>query len=245
MLLVVHMLLGYRPLRHLNYYRDDPLVRRVLGLRRLPEVSTLTRHLSSFDERSIGRIEGVQQALVLEQLAHLKLARVTLDFDGSVISSTRHAEGLAMGWNRRKKGQRSYYPLLCMVAQTAQVLAVKHRSGNVHDSNGAKAFILACIARVRSVVPEAAIEVRVDSAFFSEETVLALEGCAVHYSISVPVERYTAIKQQIDERRRWQPLGEAHGYFERRWGMASWRRHNHRFLFIRSVAWCNTKHRCS
>lgn len=233
LLLVVHMLLGYRALRHLNYYGDDPLVRRVLGLRRLPDVSTLTRQLSSFDERSIERIEGVQQGLVLEQLAELKLARVTLDFDGSVLSSRRHAEGLAMGWNRRKKGQRSYYPLLCTVAQTAQVLAVKHRSGNVHDSHGAKDFILDCIAYIRGLLPAAAIEVRVDSAFFSEATVLALEGCGVHYSISVPVERYTAIKQQIDERRRWRQLDETRAYFERRWGMASWTHRNRRFLFIR------------
>jgi hypothetical protein len=232
-LLIVHMLLGYRQLRHLNYYRDDPLVRRLVGLRRLPDVSTITRQLASLDDRSIGRIERVQQDLVLEQLAHLRLARITLDFDGSVISSCRHAEGLAMGWNRRKKGQRSYYPLLCTVAQTAQVLAVKHRSGNVHDSHGAKAFILSCIAQVRRILPEAAIEVRVDSAFFSEQTVLALEGCGVHYSISVPVERYTAIKQQIDKRCRWRQLDPAHGYFERRWGMASWATRNRRFLFIR------------
>ena len=31
LLLVVHMLLGYRQLRYVHYYRDDPLVRRLLG----------------------------------------------------------------------------------------------------------------------------------------------------------------------------------------------------------------------
>jgi hypothetical protein len=45
-----------------------------------------------------------------------------------------------VGFNRKKKGQRSYYPLFCSVAQTGQVLDVWHRPGNVHDSNGAKAF---------------------------------------------------------------------------------------------------------
>ena len=37
--LVVHLLLGYRQLRDLRYYADDPLVKRTLGLRRLPDVA--------------------------------------------------------------------------------------------------------------------------------------------------------------------------------------------------------------
>jgi hypothetical protein len=40
LILIVHTLLGWRRLRDLDYYRDDPLVLRVLGLRRMPDVST-------------------------------------------------------------------------------------------------------------------------------------------------------------------------------------------------------------
>ena len=58
----------------------------------------------------------------------------------------RHAEGTAIGFNKKKKkGARSYYPLFCTVAQTAQILDLHHRPGNVHDSNGAKPFMAACI----------------------------------------------------------------------------------------------------
>jgi hypothetical protein len=38
----------------------------------------------------------------------LQLPRVTLDFDGSVQSTTRWAEGTAVGFNKKKKGARSY-----------------------------------------------------------------------------------------------------------------------------------------
>ena len=41
MLLIVHLMLGFRRLRDLEYYREDPLVARVLGLRRLPHLSTV------------------------------------------------------------------------------------------------------------------------------------------------------------------------------------------------------------
>jgi hypothetical protein len=56
--------------------------------------------------------------LVLERLEKEALQTVTLDFDGSVQSTKRHAEGTAVGFNKEKKGARSYYPLFCTVAQT-------------------------------------------------------------------------------------------------------------------------------
>ena len=45
LLLIVHLLLGFRRLRDVDYYRDDPLVRRLLGLHRLPDVATICRTL--------------------------------------------------------------------------------------------------------------------------------------------------------------------------------------------------------
>ena len=56
-----------------------------------------------------------------------QLATITLDFDGSKLGTCREAEGVANGFNKKKKGQRSYYPLYCTVAQTAQVLVIHHR----------------------------------------------------------------------------------------------------------------------
>ena len=47
LLLIVHLLLGFRRLRDVDYYRDDPLVRRLLGLHRLPDVATLCRTLAA------------------------------------------------------------------------------------------------------------------------------------------------------------------------------------------------------
>jgi hypothetical protein len=40
--LVLHLTLGYRRLRDMRYYSDDPFVMRTLGLRRLPDVATLS-----------------------------------------------------------------------------------------------------------------------------------------------------------------------------------------------------------
>lgn len=127
LVLVVHLLLGYRELRDIGYYCDDEMVKRVLGLKRLPQVSTLSRTLAGADVRSVEAVRRVSRALVLERLEALGLARVTADFDGTVQSTGRYAKGTAVGFNKQKRGPRSYYPVLCTLAQTSQLLDVHHR----------------------------------------------------------------------------------------------------------------------
>ncbi|MFN3395840.1 MAG: transposase, partial [Thermodesulfovibrionales bacterium] len=160
MVLVVHLLLGYRKLREMEYYREDPLVKRLLGLKRLPDVSTVSRVLRSADSRCIGKVREFCRKGVIEALKKVYLYRLTLDFDGSVVSTNgRNKEGTAVGYNNKKKGLRSYYPLFCTIAQTGQVFDVYHRPGNVHDSKGAREFIIECISMIKKEMPWVTIEV--------------------------------------------------------------------------------------
>ncbi len=241
--LIVHLLLGYRKLRDMDLYRDDPLVGQVLGLKTLPSVPTLSRMLGEFDAESIEAQRDLNRTLVLSRLIDEKMARITLDFDGSVQSTTRHAEGSAVGFNKKKKGARSYYPLFCTIAQTGQIFDHLHRSGNVHDSNGACAFVVRCVEAVRAAQPSAKIETRMDSAFFSDEMVSALEELGVDYTISVPFERFTELKQKIERRSYWWNTRGSKGrsaHFEEFWKPKSWEQLG-RFLFVRQKKKLQTK----
>jgi Transposase DDE domain group 1 len=235
--LIVHIVLGYRQLRESAFYREDPLVKRVLGLKSLPSVATVSRMLSEFDPPSVVAQQTVSRDLVLERLEKQAFKTVTLDFDGSVQSTKRHAEGTAVGFNKEKKGARSYYPLFCTVAQTGQVLDVLHRNGNVHDSQGAIDFVTACVQKVRERLGSARLEVRLDSAFFSDAMVRCLESLGVEYTISVPFERFVLLKERIEKRRLWWRVpgsgGKSHA-FESRWKPQSWAKKS-RFIFIRNT----------
>ena len=169
LLLVLQLVMGFRRFRDVDYYRDDPLVKRILGLRTLPDTSTISRTLAQLDAQSVEQVRALSTGLVLERLEREQFARLTLDFDGSVLSTKRHAEGSAVGFNKQKKGARSYYPLFCTLAQTGQFFDMHHRPGNVHDSNGAGEFISDCLGAVRQAFPGAALESRLDSAFFSKD----------------------------------------------------------------------------
>jgi hypothetical protein len=232
--LIVHLLLGYRQLRDARYYRDDPMVRRLLGLTRLPDVATVSRCLAETTAANIERMRQLCRELVLERLVTLAPRRLTLDFDGSVLGTGRWAEGTAVGFNRKKKGQRSYYPLFCTLAQTGQVFDVLHRPGNVHDSRGAKDFLIACIEQIRAVLPAVVLEARLDSAFFSDEIVRTLHELGVEFSISVPFERFVELKQRIENRHRWHRVNAHLSYFEDHWKPQSWPR-RFRFVFLRTT----------
>jgi hypothetical protein len=232
MQLVVHVLLGFRSLRDRDHYADDPLVARVCGSRRVADVATLSRRLGACSDAEADAVDALGRELVLDRVAAEKLATVTLDFDGSVLSTRRHAEGTAVGYNKKKKGARSYYPLFCTVAQTSQFLSVLHRPGNVHDSNGACQFMAEQIVAVRLAVPGARMEARIDAAFFDEKLLFLHDREGVEFSASVPFERFPELKARVERTRRWHRIDEEWSYAECDWSPKSWT-HRWRFVLLR------------
>ena len=232
MLLIIHLLLGFRRLRDMDFYKDDPLVQRLLGMKRLPDVSTVCRALKSTDSKAIMKIRALNRQMVIERLQKTGLSRLTVDFDGSVLSTSRKAEGTAVGFNKKKKGARSYYPLFCTIAQTGQVFDFYHRPGNVHDSNGAREFIQQCLGVFKQELPGIILEVRMDSAFFSQEIVTLLDQETIEFTLSVPFERFAELKSMIENRVRWRHLNNRWSYFETPWKPKKWPV-KFRFVFIR------------
>ena len=232
LLLIIHLLIGFRRLREVDYYRDDPIVLRLMGLRRLPDVSTISRALSHMEKDGVENVRHLCRSMVIEGLQRECLARLTLDFDGSVQSTKGHAEGTAVGFNRAKKGARSYYPLFCTVAQTGQFFDLHHRPGNVHDSNGAQRFMFNCLSEAKAQLPATVLESRMDSAFFSQNILTTFNSKHVKFTASVPFERLTQLKEMIENRKRWRKIDRQWSYFETSWKPKSWDS-RYRFIFTR------------
>lgn len=222
MQLVIHVLLGFRRLRDRDYYAKDPLIARALGVRKIPDVSTMTRTLAHASATEVSRMAELVRDLTLERLEAERLARVTIDFDGSVLSTKGHAEGTAIGFNPKCKGARSYYPLFCVISQVGMFLDRLHRAGNVHDSNGSIEFIRSCIESVQVRLPRAVVESRLDSAFFNEAVLDALEALGVEYGVAVPFARFPGLKHRVHSRERWGRIDDDWSYFELDWRPKSW-----------------------
>ena len=63
MLIIVHQIIGFRRLREIDYYRDDPIVLRLMGLRRLPDVSTISRSLSQMEHDGVENVRHLSDRL--------------------------------------------------------------------------------------------------------------------------------------------------------------------------------------
>jgi len=233
-LLIVHILLGFRRIKDLVYYAHDPMVKRIIGVSRLPDASNISRILGRADDKSMTNCRMMLKYFVLEQLLKQRMNRVTADFDGSVIFTKRYAENSAVGYNKKKKGLRSYYPLFCTVAQTGQVLDFHHRPGNVHDSNGSIEFVETCYRSLWEEIPNVKIESRLDAAFFSRQMVDKLYEWNAEFSISVPFLRLTELKGKVENRQRWIPIDEDISFFEEVWKPNKWLR-KYRFIFVRRL----------
>lgn len=225
LVLITHLLLGWRRLRDLDYYRDDPMALRLTGLARLPSVSAVSRSLRMMTTRVVSRLRAVNSQLVLDRVQDSGLRTLTVDFDGSVLSTkSRKTEGTAVGFNPKGKGQRSYYPLLATLAQTGQVLDLLHRPGNVHDSRGAKEFAAEVFQRIDESGFRGRREARLDSAHFSDEMCFWLHQMDVQFSISTPFERFSHLKAIIEKRRKWHRVDDTWSFFEYPWVPKNWTR---------------------
>ena len=232
LLLIVHLILGFRRLREIKYYKDDPMVLRLMGMKSLPDVSTISRSLSQLDDTSVKNIQNLCRSFVIDGLHREQFRRITLDFDGSVLSTKGHAQGSAIGFNKSKKGARSYYPLFCTIAQTGQFLDMHHRPGNVHDSNGAVDFMLQCFKHIKPHLPGAILESRMDGAFFNKDIVSLMASNQIKFTASVPFARFSELKQMIETCDSWSDIDKNWSYFESQWKPKSWN-DEYRFVFTR------------
>jgi hypothetical protein len=219
------ILVGGRRLDHLNYLGEDPLVKRFCGLLRLPRERSVARWLRRFTHRSLQALVELNSQIVCEAVGKEKLGRLTLDIDGSVITTGASVGWAFRGFNPHHRKDPSYYPILAHLAQTGHILRVKNRPGNVHDSKGAVAFVRDLIEDVRRRLGRSLpLEFRMDGAFFQREMIELLERKGAGYAIKVPFFKWLGLLPLIRQHQRWQGLREGMGCFELSLPITAWKK---------------------
>ena len=122
LVIVVLILVGGRRLDHLNYLCEDPLVKRFCGLLRLPRERSVARWLKRFTHKSLQALVEINSQIVCAALEKEKLGRLTLDIDGSVITTGASVAWAFRGFNPHHRKDPSYYPILAHLAQTGHIL---------------------------------------------------------------------------------------------------------------------------
>lgn len=223
-LLVIGLLVvGGRRLAHLRYVTNDPLFARLCGLSRLPSDRTVVNWLKQFTQTSLRALVRLNSELLYEWIEQLKLPRLTIDLDGTVICTGAKVAWAARGFNPHHRKAPSYYPLLAHLAQTGQILRLKNRPGNVHDSKGAEAFLSQLIAELRARFGRSLpLELRMDAAFFQQKLLrlLARQNCG--YAVKVPFTKWTGVKALVATQSCWTAVAADIDCFQTRLVLAVW-----------------------
>src|SRR6202790_5659240 len=178
------LVVGARRLQHLRYLANDSLFARFCGLSHIPSDRTVVNWLKQFTQTSLRALMRLNSELLYEQIAKLGLRRLTIDLDGTVIRAGSKVAWAARGFNPHPPKDPSYYPLLAHLAQTGQILRLKNRPGNVHDSKGAALFVRELIGEIRARLGRAlTLEFRMDAAFFQQNLLKLLNRLGCSYEI--------------------------------------------------------------
>jgi hypothetical protein len=225
LLVLVMLITGARRVRHVGYVEGDPLVERICGLGRTPTVHTLGRWLRGFDKRGVKALHGVNERLVGGVIDRSDLRRLTLDVDGSVVSTGLKVEGARRGFNPHRRKVPSYYPITAYEANTGQVVRVQNRAGNVHDGKASVEFLEALFVQLDETLErQHVLEMRMDGAFFRSDVIDLLDAEGVEYAIKVPFYEWLGLKDRVARRRRWRPVDDGVECFEQRIRVKAWSR---------------------
>ena len=201
------LIVGGARVTHLTFLGTDPVFLRFCGLHRLPSDRTVVAWLKAFTPPALEALSEVIRDLVYEQIEWLGLNRVTLDLDGTVLRTGSHVEGSARGFNPHHPKDPSYYPLSVQVAQLGQILRIRNRPGNVHDSHNADGFLRVVVRELRERFGKRLkLELRMDGAFFHPDVFRFLDGelgQGVEYAVKVPMWKWLGLLPRIASQKRW------------------------------------------
>jgi len=236
-LIVGTLLVGGHRLRHVRFLQDDPVFGRFAGLSRLPDERTLSRWLKRFGAAAVGALARVNGQLVGDVLTRLRLRTLTIDVDGTVLSTGLQVERAFRGFNPHHRKVPSYYPITAVVGESGHVLRVKNRSGDVHDGKASPGFFRDIFSQLdETLAPGIRSRFRMDAAFFRQDVIRLLEARGAEYTIKAPFWPWLGFKNLVGERRRWRRVSTDVDGFHCRYHIEPWNLGVRVFFFRKRVS---------
>jgi hypothetical protein len=99
LLVIGWLVVGARRRQHLRYLANDSLCARLCGWRRMPSDRTVVNWLKQFTQTSRRALARLNSELLYDQIEQLKLRRLTIDLDGTVIHAGDKVAWAMRGFN--------------------------------------------------------------------------------------------------------------------------------------------------
>ena len=226
---MVSVILGAKRLAHSGTLRYDKVVQHIFDWQRgMASQSTFSRFLRKFDRDLNDKIFPAINRFWFDQI---KLDKLTVDFDSTVLVRHGMQEGVEVGYNPKKPGRGSHHPLMAFVAELKMVANAWMRTGDSVASSEFEEFF----GELLTIIPKERIGlVRADSGFYGNDMLSQFEDNQTNYIVAAKMNR--GLVQRIFEQRAWFPqddgywtssfLYKAHGWSAPR-----------RMVVVRKDAW--------
>jgi len=191
-LITLAIICGMNRISKIEQFTLDPLVQKLFNLSDKISDSGIIDRLKRFGMKQ--STEYMQIIGEMSKKIHQKLqtSKDILDLDSSVKTVYGNQQGAEKGFNEKKKGAKSYHPLLAFLNSTRECQLSWLRPGNTYTANGADEFIKQSFA----ILPESVkyLLVRADSGFFSDKLIgVCEERPGTEYLIKVKLKNMVSV----------------------------------------------------
>jgi len=198
------MFLGYPRPYQMDILKADKVFQKVAGLFAFPVQSTISRFLCSVKVSVSREIGSFNFELLMKFRGGFKRFRsITLDLDSHVTPVYGNQQRAGLGYNPKKKGRKSYHPLLCFVGETRDYIGGVLRSGRHHSSYNAVGFLKEVIKKLPCHIEK--IRLRADSGFFSCDLIEFLLKKGIEFYIVLPMQPW--VQKKLRYMRNWTSIG--------------------------------------
>ena len=214
-------LCGINRLSKIALFTQDPLVRKLLGLKRGLDDSNIKTRLLKLGQNGANSLLEKSLKFAGSWVKKCGLSRITIDCDSTEQTVFGHQQGAAKGYNPKNRGKLSYHPLICFVSEMKIVLNTWFRTGSAYTSNGIVEFMKQTLATLPHSVKK--IFFRADSGFFNGKLFDLLEENKHEYLVKAKLTntiKQVLAEQQWNELDTWRAVCEfeyqAHGWSKAR-----------------------------
>lgn len=186
-LMILGIQSGMNRLSKIETFSLDPLVQSLFGFDGKVSDSTMAGRFVRADMHSSTTYMNIIGEFSRKIHGRLKTKRDIIDMDSSVRTVYGNQQGAGKGFNDKKKGAKSYHPLMAFLNSTRECLLSWLRPGNTYTANGAEEFFSQLMGMIPASIKS--LLLRCDSGFFSEKLISRAEQYpGVNYLIKVKLK---------------------------------------------------------
>lgn len=191
---------------HILYLGSEEIIKELFGIKRWVKASTtLTRILGKMNSlRCAEWISEKGWEYISILIPFRKIKKDWISFDSAVVERYGKQEGVKVGYNPKKKGRGSLYPLLGFLNKSKYVINIWNRPGNVASWENIKGFFENCYNRVKDLIKVEGVIA--DSGFYTKEFIEEIEREGLIYIITARL--YYPLQRKLYGIGGWKEVGE-------------------------------------